>query len=234
MKLAIVDHNSKCRHHRQRHHDIRARNQSTLNLDRGDIRGVRKCHEKPAQELARNIALHKGIAPVETVRLNGDWRTAVAEIRADRTEPVKSIEEVGDRPLPHSHAAIERVCSPRRRQHGRQEPEARARIGQFERCRSRRQLAAAALNPDRGGVSIMINLDSQGLQCTDHHRGILAIKRSAQNARSIRPARDRQRRDWSGSSTLVRVRPHDHAHVRTVQPGAPRDVRSYFCFTHSY
>ena len=97
-ELAVVDRHSECLHHRERHGDVRLRDEDALNFDRRSIceahgNGHQEAHSKTG---SRCLPLTKTSLPTKSRGLDGHRRTARIEVgSAVGPEAVEHDQQVG-------------------------------------------------------------------------------------------------------------------------------------------
>ena len=105
--------------------------------------------------------------PSRPLRLDRDGRAARAQVAAGSdTQVAEGREQVGDRPLAHPRRPIELVGSHPRGQHRGEEPQAGSRIGDVQAGLADRDAAAAALNPDLGGLGVVDDRNAERLRAS--------------------------------------------------------------------
>ena len=119
-----------------------------------------------------------------------------------------------DWPLLHTRAAVQVIVAAAERKQGRKEASSRSRVPHLESCRPRREPPITAIDDERPGLRISLNVHSERGKGLSHRHRVVAMQHLRKNAL---PARERGNHQRSVGDAFRPRRPDYRIH-RSYRP----------------
>src|SRR6267378_3694188 len=103
-------------------------------------------------------------------------------MRNRHPEVAKRADKWRDWALPHTRAAVQVIVAAAERTQGRKEASSRSGVPHLESCRPRREPPITAIDDERPGPRISLNVNSERGKRLSHRRRVVAMQRLGKNA----------------------------------------------------